>query len=336
MDDLNDLHGATLTVPARDYGGATIICKNWEGFKCAAIGIAGVSNLTLVGFAAKGSIGGNGLSGSIRVDHCRAASLNIDGASATEASFAFTFSNHMCWESASGIPNGYSQFTRIGLLTGLSWIMERMDGAVAVFQMYRVGTVIFDRFFAWPGQYSGGTHPDIIQLTKHGAQGYLSGDIRNGIGFHRITTGTAGFQGLFLTDNKLRHLIIKNVIMDASLKTGMSFAGCQWNVRVEDCVGLRMLGVSSGYPDSATVKNCILAEAANSSTQNILQIQSLGYETGTLGLAFTGLVRGDIWPQYDTWLGSWRAYANPNSGYETRGAAEMVAELEAKRIALGL
>lgn len=334
VDNLDDLNGATLTIPGRDYGGATIICKNWEGVKAAACTVTSVQNLNMVGFAFKGGVTGTSMNGNVTFDHCRTSHYNVDGAN--DLTFNFSFTNSLCWDVASGIPNGYSRFNRINRLTGLSWIMERMDNAVAVFQMYKVGTVIFDRFFAWAGQYTGSTHPDLIQLTRHSSQGYMCGDIRNGMGFHRITTGAAGFQGLFLTDNKLRHLRIKNVIMDVSLKNAISLAGAQWNVRIEDCTGMQLIGISSGYPDSASVSNCVLLNATNSSTQNVLQTPGLGYETGSLGLAYTGLARGDLWPQYDTWLGSWRAYANPNAGYETRGAATLIAELEAKRVALGI
>ena len=335
VGDLNDLNGATLTIPARDYGGATVICKNWEGFKCAGITVAGVSNLTIVGFASKGAISGNLMGGNVTVDHCRASHIDVDG-NGNELTFNFTFSNHLCWEAASGIPNGYTRFNRINRLTGFSWIMQEMQNAVAVFQMYKVGLIFMDRFYAWPGQFSGSTHPDIMQLTKNNAQGWTGGDIRNGMGFHRITTGAAGFQGLFLTDNIIRNLSVKRVIMDVSLKAGIVVSGAQWNVRIEDCTGLQMINVKSGYADSCYISNCVMSDGDNYSNAQIVQTLSMGYETGNLGLTVAGLVRGDLWPMYAAWTGNWRAFANPNTGYETRGAAAMVSELEAKRAALGI
>ena len=97
-----------------------------------------------------------------------------------------------------------------------------------------------------------------------------------------------------------------------------------------------MLNVKSGYPDSCLISNNVMQDGNNAASANILSSANIGYETGNLGLTVAGLVKADLWPQYATWLGNWRAFANPNIGYETRGAAALIAELEAKRVAMGL
>lgn len=331
VDNLDDLMGTVdMRPPARDYGGATVICKNWLGVKVKAINLGGCQNLTLVGFAARGAIfSSTAMGGSITIDHCRCANFDVSG---NEVTTRFTFTNHASWDPAvDGLPSGYTRFTRLGRVTGIRWIMAGMQNSVAVFQMYLVGTAIFDRFYAHPGSYYGTDHPDIIQLTKHTSKGYMDGDMRNGFGFHRkVDPAEYGMQGLFLTDNALRNLSIKNVIMDTSLGNSFSLAGSRQNVRLENCLANNLMSITSGYQNAAYARDNIRGSAGP------VMLSARGWEIGTVSRTDLGLSMGDIYPQYAAYEGSWRAYVGQNPAYSGKGPAAMIAELEAKRVELGL
>lgn len=332
VEDLDDIDGTVaLRPPNRDYGGATVICRNYSGVRCHSIQFGLVSNLKLVGFAARNTINGSPQAG-ITVEHCRASHFDLTG---NETVSTFTFRNHVCWEPAvDGYTTGYTRFNRLRRLVGIRSILADAVQAVATFQMYRVGTFIFDRFYWSAGSFygDGSVHPDIIQITEDTSQGYFDGEIRNGLAMHRRADPEEyGFQGIFLTDNAARDLIIKNVIADVSLTNSISVAGSRQNVRIEDTFGRNVVSITSGYTDAGYSSNVIRGSAGN-----VMAAIARGYEVGTISLISSGLVPTDIYPQYDTYDGTWRAYANPASGYTSAGPATLVAELEAKRVELGL
>lgn len=330
VENLDDLAGSvSLQPPTRDYGGATVICRNYSGVKCARIQFGNVSNLTLVGFAVRGAIAGSPQA-NVAVEHCRAANFDLSG---SETVSTFTFRNHMCWEEAvDGLPSAYTRFSRLRRVNGIRWVMAGMDNAVATFQMYRVGTFVFDRWYASAGSYYGAVHPDIFQLTEDTVQGYFDGDVRNGVAIHRRATPEEyGFQGIFLTDNAARDLRISNVVTDVSLTQSLSISGARQNVRIEDTFGRNLVAITSGYTDAAYASNVI-----RGSEGPVLTAPARGYETGTISLIDLGLAPVDVFPQYTLYDGTWRAFANPAAGYETAGPASFIAELEAKRIELGL
>jgi hypothetical protein len=81
--------------------------------------------------------------------------------------------------------------------------------------------------------------------------------------------------------------------------------------------------------DAVWVRNNVMSSAG-----------SIGNETSTtqestLSLSNANIGREEIWPDINVYYNSWRQF-RPAIGYETRGGGLLYAELEAKRIALGL
>ena len=103
--------------------------------------------------------------------------------------------------------------------------------------------------------------------------------------------------------------------MDISLKNAIAIETCQWNVRIEDNIGIRFLNISSSYKDSTYLKNNVHADPAN-----IMESGCYGLTLSTLKIGADPTM-AEVFPNRSTNYGNWRAFAGPEAGYETVGAA---------------
>lgn len=338
VNDIGDF-SSILTIPAGDYNGLVVQCKNVEGVKVSRINLNGCKNLTVRGFAVAGPMqAGTGslpstYTDGVVIDHCRFTNVEAYGAS-TNAVFSIT--NSLGWDTdfEPGMPGGgytkVTRFKRFNFLRSGWGRLNTVNGLIVT----AISEVICNRFLLWDGitTDTSGVHADLFQTyPKPGSENVFAGMLRNGFVYDRPTgTDTKAFQGIFWTDTDKRDLMVKNVIVNVGITNGLIVSGLQYNVRMEDCTCTTKMGLNKSQIGAAKASNNI-----SGSSGAIVSKLSSGPETTTLSLPDAGLGLTDVFPDYAVYPDSWRAF-RPASGYETRGAGALYAELEAKRVALGI
>jgi len=339
VNDFGDF-SETLTLPPRDYGGAVIECKNVEGVKVSALILNGCLNLTIRGFAVNNHIysGVYGTSttyttGNV-IEHCRCA--NIFGHGVSVSTSTITIRNVLGWDTAVEPGRANADYTKVvrfkrARLERVGWGRSTSLNVIVV---SNIAELIINRLLVWQGVTTdtSGIHADLMQtVPASGAENVFSGMIRNAYFFDRLEGAeTKKYQGMFWTDNSMRDLLVKNVISNVDMTNGITLSGNRYNVRVEDNICATKIGVNKCLSGAAWVRNNVMNSAGT-----ILGVSTAGPEDTTLSLSDLGLGLTTVFPDYAVYPDSWRAF-RPASGYETRGAGAMVAELEAKRVALGL
>lgn len=340
VNDLGDF-STTLTIQPADYGGAVVECKNIEGVKLANLFLNGCSNLTVRGFAVQGGIfsGESGVSGSSTtgnvIEHCRCA--NVMGYGVSASTSTITVRNVLGWDTEveTGRANaGYNKFVRFNRLR-----MERCgwgrSSSLNVLVVTNIRELIINRLLLWQGITfdTSNIHADLMQtVPASGAENVFSGMIKN-VYFHDTRDGveSKSYQGMFLTDNNMKDMLVKNVVSDVGMTNGLTISGNLYNVRVEDNTCATRIGVNRNQINASWVRNNVMNVSST-----ILNANSDGLEETTLALPDAGVGMATIYPSYGVYPGNWRRFANPGAGYTTRGAATMLAALEAKRVALGI
>lgn len=335
VDDIGDF-STILTLTPKDYGGVTIQAKNPEGIKVLQLVANGCQNITLRGFAAaeKMVAGQSGMSGNILTngvwfDHCRASGLQARGISSATSTFRLT--NFLTWDlSIDGRNNTVFTSKVVGFKRAT---LQRFGfGRIAdanILVVSNIAELIMDRYIIWDGAYTGTTHADMFQ-TVPGGIGVFAGMIRNGFVFDVKTGDENGFQGIFMTDCSLANLQVKNNIVRAAAPNNLIMSGNRYNVRMESNSGGGIVATGSAMQGAVLIKNNV-----KSSSGAIIEKAVDGVEESTLAIGSSGLQIGDVFPDWNTYPNSWRAF-RPAFGYETRGAGALYAELEAKRVALGM
>ena len=334
VENLSDASNV-LTIPARDYGGAVVVARNLHGVDVASITCQGVRNLTIRGFECVGPIGNNsgGSAASLGVDgfwidHCKADSLKLRSYSATAGVLRVT--NFQTPET--GVASGtqiYSFQTVIILRS--AWGDTSSSIGNDTVRLNGVERQIVRRVFVGDNyNVEPGAHPDCWQVYGVGPNGYGSGVYEDVIVIDQVNG--EGAQGLFLqTVTKWRGLLMNRCAVSASMTNNIIVEGGLWNVVMQNCSSSANTKISVGLANSAFAKNVVRGSAGP-----VLDLATAGTELGTLSISDSGLSVSAVWPQWNTYPLSWRKWANPAVGYTTNGAFEFIAELEAKRVALGI
>lgn len=343
VEDLTDLSN-DVTLTARDFGGAVVVARNLHGVAVRNILMNGVRNLTIRGFSADVSIGdhvgttsaANGVGG-VWLDHCEAKAIRL---SAYNISSILRVTNFTTTDTDILSTRVYN-FAGVVInraawgetITGLAEDTIRLNNC----DRYVVSNV-------WVGDNKlavDDAHPDLVQSYGNGPSGTRQGVFQNmvmidqsGEDYLDVDTGLTRQmlpQGLFLSDGFWDGLLVNQVAVAAGLKRQVSISASRWNNVVQNCFGDGSISVNNGFPRSALAVNNV-----HTVSDAVLPSTNWGTETGTRALASEGIAVTEVYPDYNTYPTSWRRWANPASGFESVGPATFIAELEAKRVELGL
>lgn len=325
--------GTDLTIPAGDYAGATIEAKNLYGVNVGNIILHNVRNLTLRGF--KGAYFQSGQSSPFQtgtqglwIDHCFGTGFNFTAM--TRGAGRLRVSNWQSPDDATATRHWVSWFQEVlffKVAVGKAGVSNAND---------RVYLSNLDRFIGdrvYVGSYGGtgdGNHVDLIQPILSGVGGFFGGYFINSAAIEPV----ANVQGAFFADGLTRYkdfwldsfIGFGNMTNTINLDTAIS------NTAVQNCFGT--VGVvikSKSLANSAYAENNVKGAAGP-----VLGTAPTGTEINTYSTSNLGVSMTTIFPQYSAYPTSWRAFANPAGGYTTAGPATFIAELEAKRVALGI
>lgn len=314
VGDLRD--PSTLTFPEKDYGGATVIAENRHGVWLGTINLTRCANLRLVGFGADGRITGGNVGGLIEVEHCTSESPSLSGPGATIAVRNWI-----------GPGSGASQFT-IGSCDTI--ILERVAHAGTVdsdaAQVSRANRLFVGRaYFGDTRDKNPAAHCDCLQFHSAGSQGHLEGLVMDSVFIDAPDgSGKVGAQGLFLSDVTGRHLRVLRVAADAQHANNVLISNATTGCSLEEVTTKGNGWISAGRLNSALARDVITGSGTN----------TLATTLGPKTRVENGVSLETAYPQFSAHRGSWRAFANPASGYETKGAGALIAELELARLAL--
>ena len=341
VNNLTDT-GTDLTIPPGDYAGAVIEAKNLHGVNVKDVFFHGVRNLTLRGF--KGSLfqgGNNDASGNAKagvdgfwLDHCYGTQFNlgpyVKGASRVRVKN---------WQTPEDGTAGYhrmADFLEAILLKaaiGISGPTNYTDRL----HPDRLDRFIADRVYVGPGggllAGAGKQHLDLVQPIYSGKGGFFGGYIINSAFIDEENPLTLPSSGALFADGNTRckDLWVNNVIGRDRTAQSIAFEQAFSNCAIENSYGQALVIFKS-----TTKANAGYAENNVKGASSTIMASTAGTEINTVSIADRNISVTTIYPQYSTHALSWRALANPSVGYTDAGPAVFIAELEAKRVALGI
>ena len=340
VNNLTDT-GTDLTIPPGDYGGAVVEAKNLHGVNVKDVVLHDVRNLTLRGFkGARFKSGGNdfvtsgvrtGCDG-VWIDHCYGTMFDL-----TAKVYGTSRVKVRNWQTPDNATASYhllryfSEALFFKGAIGESTSTDLKDRLV----IYYVDRLIADRIYVGPfgGLLPSDFHADLIQSYPSGLGGYFGGYFINSVAIDKVDPLKLPTNGALYFDYTIRvkDFWCKNFIGRQNLTQTITIAAAVSNVSIENCFGKGLVGITtpslsfSGYADNnvrgSSGEVVTVAGGTNINTTSL----------GTLGISYT-----TVYPQYDTYPLTWRALANPAAGYTESGPATFIAELEAKRVALGI
>ena len=339
VENLNNFDtGVALTITGRDFGGATVVARNLGGVRIDSIIFAGTTaataGLTLRGLEVKNSIDFDTLGKKIRsiwIDHFRAYRIKLDASDPTASWVRVT--NFAVWPDT---PNGQCGFGSFKIVALGSCIFggTPTDGA-DVLRVDRCNQFITDRVVLVDSGATGlDSHPDLLQMYLSGYRGYISGMIRRTIAVDGTDSGRPP-QGLFLSGGaqRLQDFRMEDCLAIVGATNVITLSGPQSNCYIKNTFGNSGFAASPLAPAAVFFENCIKGGTG------LFTTFPGGTEFGNLRLGSLTPPRtlGDVYPAYATApAGSWQQIVSPNVGYDTYGPATFIAELEAKRVALGI
>jgi hypothetical protein len=153
------------------------------------------------------------------------------------------------------------------------------------------------------------------------------------------TSGTRATQAL-VDENAgvTKEMWVKNVVAVSGQSQNFKLASSSQSVGFED------MFVGGGFVNGGQAANSLLSKnviagsisSGSAGRNTILEDASKGIETETRNMGFLNINGADIYRDFTLYPDSWRKFAVPNPGYENAGPWQLMAELEAKRIAMGL
>jgi hypothetical protein len=317
-----------LTIPARDYGGATVVCRNLYGVDVKDIFAAGVQNLTIRGFECVGKIysgtGATGVAG-MWVDHCKAAQIALRGISG--ASSILRLTNFQTVETGIVNESSLNDF-KTAIVLRCAWGDTTADNLGDIMRVDRTERHIVKRVYVGDnGAVNPDSHPDCWQVYAAGANGFNCGVYEDMVIIDQ--GGDRPAQGLFINNAFWRGLYVNRCAVSVVATNSIAVKQAYWNVVLTNNSATGALSVNGGFANAPFAKNNVRGSAGN-----VLTIP--GTELDTKSLSTLGISTTTVWPQWNTYPLSWRKWANPATGYTDSGAYAFIAELEAKRVALGI
>jgi len=326
----NLTEAGTLTLTAKDYGGATIQCRNRHGVVINAIDMSGARNLTIRGFSALvGGITGSSMgAGTVVLDHCTGVQYYFTGT--TGANENFTVTNWIGPDDGTALSSGANKcniYTVDGVAHGHTENSSNPASADA-HRSDQCNVIKAQRF--WFGDVRGtdpAGHYDCWQSYLSGTQGYTEGYVINGVMTDRNLSGETPLSGgLFLTGINAQGLRIKNVAATTGTYQDIATGPARQNVLIEDTTSAGPTIITSGSLSNSSLVNNNVKLTAGA----ILPSVGIGVETNT----YASTVMATQYPDWTTYQDSWRRLRTPTAPFDTRGAYALIAELEAKRLTL--
>jgi hypothetical protein len=335
--------GVALTITGKNFGGATVVARNPGGVRVHSISFAGTATatqgLTLRGFEVKNSIGTNNATGqkkarSLWLDHMRAKLIDVAGSDWTVS--WVRVSNFAAW---TGDTNGQSMIQDFKIVVLNSCIFGSLPiDAKDCLRLDRNDKVVLDRVVVvdcWGDTV--GFHPDLVQMVSSGHAGVITGMIRRTMAVDG-TPGGIPPQGLFLGGDgsqRFKDFRFEDCVAIAGAVNSVVLSKPLSNCYIKNVFGNAAFYTEnpSGIAAAVFLENCIKGDAA------AFTAFPGGTEVGNLRLGSLTPPRtlADVYPAYGTApAGSWQQLVGPNVGYDTYGPATFIAELEAKRVALGI
>ena len=334
--------GTDLTIPPGDYGGAVVEAKNLYGVNVKNIFFHDVRNLVMRGF--KGLIfqgGGNdpvsgltqtGTEG-VWIDHCYGTRFRL--AAKTRGTGRVRVSN---WQTPDDGTAGYHS---------ISWFLEGILFKAAIgkagtanytdrLHPNRIDRFIADRVYIGPfgGLSPSSAHGDLIQPIYSGSGGYFGGYIINSAAIEQVPGPTLlTVNGAFFADGntKFKDFWVNNFLGRDTIVHSIAIDTAISNTAIENSFGQALVIFKA-----PTRANAAYAENNVKGSAGPVMGSTAGTEINTVSISDLGISTTAIFPQYNTYPLSWRAFANPAVGYTTAGPGVFVASLEAKRVALGI
>jgi len=322
----------TLTTANKNYGGATIVCRNRHGVVLSGINLNGAQNLTLRGFSglstgffSKDGTGDSGstraIGGSIVIDHCTGKHVTLSGA--TGAAETVTVSNWI------GPDDGTATSCNLNILNRAT-IRRFAHGNTTtssgdVLRTDRCNTIIADRFFlGFTGNNNPAAHIDGWQTYQSGSTGVTGGLIQNGVVIDKQETGETGAQGVFLTGIVARHLRVNRCLVDVPLSNAIAIGPSDQGCAITDttATGSTTFHVNSANNSGRADNN------VRGGTAAILPASGVGDETGTTNVTSFATV----YPDFAAERYTWKAFADPTT--PGIGADALVVELLASEAGL--
>lgn len=316
---INDLAatGSTLTLTAKDYGGATLIAKNLHGVALSSVVMTGVVNLTVRGFSVVNTF--NSVSGTngVTLDHCTGRAWDLRGTSgATET---ITITNWIGVDDGTAVQATLGKFNRVTLKRVAHGNTSTTAGDVCRTDSCNI--LIADRvYFGKTGNTNPDAHVDAWQTYLSGTSGTTGGLIMNSVLIDRMETGEVGAQGLFLTGIDARHLRFLNCAVFSSLTNSITMGPVSSGCGIENCTGNAAVFFHTG----SAANSCYAKDNVRDTGGNVLPTAGTGTEIGTVKTAMAS-----VYPQFNTFPNSWRMYENPTGAAVGKGAHALIAELAA-------
>jgi len=327
----NLTEAGTLTLPERDYGGATIQARFLHGVAVDTVITKGVQNLTIRGFSALnggfvGKVGGIGTVGTLTMDHCTGELIEYQASDLTAATGKnFTLTNWIGPDdgTASQITVKANRFTMKRCAHGA--IPASADAEPL--RVSNTNVLIMDR--VWLGDQRGTNatgHYDLFQTYGSGASGVTKGIITQSFFSDRNLSGERVLNGaLFLTGIVARGFRIKDVAVSVDASYGIQLGGTAGDV-LQDC---RIENTTANSPSRFGGVE-LYSSFADNNVRTSSGTMGASVETNT----YSSTVMATQYPDYNTYVDSWRRYRTPVAPFATRGAYALIAELEAKRLTL--
>jgi len=257
------------------------------------------------------------------LDHCTGKKWEIRGS--TGASETLTVSNWIGPDDATAngcLGSRLNRYTLRRVAHGNTAPSNTTDVHSATY----CNTIIAERFwFGEAGNTGVADHVDGWQVLYDGTNGFTAGLIMNGIITDETKSGERVLSGaFFFTDINAQGLRILNCAAQVPVSNSFVMTQTRQNCSFENCTTNGPMNMSGGLSFSALVSNNVKGAAGD-----ILGV-GVGIETDTL----SGVTMTTAYPDYNTYLYTWRQWRNPNTGYETAGAYALIDELETLRLTL--
>jgi hypothetical protein len=332
--------GVALQITGKDFGGATVVARNLGGVRVDSIYFTGstapTQGLTIRGLEVKNGIGVNETLPAKRIrslwlDHMRAKTLNLWGSDWSTA--WVRLSNFAVWTAGENSQSMIKLFKTVvcqsSIFGGTSTTADDCLRADLNHQL------IFDRVaIADCGGERVGSHPDLLQIFSSGYAGVITGMFRRTITVDGIA-GPIPPQGLFLSGDggqRFKDFRMEDFVGIAGAVRAVSFSKPLSNCYLKNGFGNNEFNTENpgGIAAAVFVENCIKGAAS------VFTAFPGGTEYNNYRLGNLGVVLGDVYPAYASVAGGWQQLANPAPFYDTAGPATFIADLEAKRVALGI
>ena len=314
--------GSTLTIPAKDYGGATLTCTNRHGVVVDFVVLDGVSNLTIRGVkAVKGCVNVAGTCSNITLDQCSGGWTLLEAT--TPASSVLSISNWIGLDDGTAEQMTATGFYRVNVTRTAHGNIANTLTTGGGDNLHLTGVAIryIDR--CWFGENHcrlTGAHLDNIQNVNNGSTGTMSGLIVNTVCTNSVVALDEKTQGVTVTQcNPFLYRVI-NCAVQATLTGSLGVQGVVCGVGIENCFGSGDVAFSTDTPANAGVaRNNVIGR-----TGAIIPTVGQGLESGTVNTtSYT-----DKYPNWNSFAG-WQRWTSPDASVAATGPYQVIADLVA-------